>query len=226
MINGKSPISAVIFDRDGVLTDYDMMAAALHFRELLPISLEEMWVRWETLGQKLGYPSSIDEENEYFRHYWDMLADEFALDDKMRHRLHQYKYADHMVAYSEVIPALVSVRNMECKVGVLSNFALASLGPSLEATGLRPLVDVACAATVIGASKPDRRAYEIAAQALGVEPCECLFFDDEAPCVKGARDAGMTAYLVDRSYDTHSLGEYIVCDLSAVGEIVKKRQGR
>ena len=213
-------VRAVIFDRDGVLTEYDMAAAASHFRKLLPISLEEMWIRWETMGGQLGYPASLEEENAYFRQYWDSLADEFGLDDDIRARLHQYDYVDHMFAYDDVVPALQTARTQGCKVGVLSNFALASLDPSLEATGLRPLVDAACAATMIGAAKPQRRAYEIAAEALGVAPEECLFFDDEAPCVEGARAAGMTAFLVDRSRAGHALDDYVVCNLSAVAVLL------
>ena len=47
----------------------------------------------------------------------------------------------------------------------------------------------------IGVAKPDRRAYEICAQRLGVEPGEVLFFDDNEVNVVAAREAGMAAEL-------------------------------
>ncbi len=215
-----SKIKAVIFDRDGVLTDYDMVAAASFFGELLPISLEEMWVRWEALGNVIGYPTSLDEEGAYFDRYWDSLADEFSLSAAEREKLHAYDYINDIVAYPDARPALEWARNNGLKVGVLSNFALASLEPSLDATGLSPLVDAACAATVIGAAKPDEDAYRIAAHALDVATEECVFFDDEAPCVEGALQVGMQAFLVDRWGDGQDIASGIISDLSAVRQIV------
>ncbi len=96
-------------------------------------------------------------------------------------------------------------RRAGLKIGVLSNFTLASLEPSLEATGLAGMIGSACPATVIGS--PEARMWLTASQraALGVEPRECLFFDDEQPCVDGKRTAGMTAYLVDHNRNEHDL---------------------
>ncbi|MCK2216639.1 HAD family phosphatase [Actinomadura sp. ATCC 31491] len=47
----------------------------------------------------------------------------------------------------------------------------------------------------IGVAKPERRAYEICAERLGVTPAEVLFIDDNEANVAGAREAGMTAEL-------------------------------
>lgn len=218
-------IRAVIVDRDGVLTDFDMAAAEAYFVELLPISLEEMYERWEAWGAEVGFPSSLAEEETFFRGYWDSLADEFELDVNARRQLRAFDYTRFLVAYPDARPALAAAREAGLRIGVLSNFTLASLTPSLKATGLIDLVDAACAATVIGASKPAPQAYVIAAEMLDVSPDECLFFDDERPCVDGARRAGMTAYLVDRSLSRHELAHGIVCDLSAIpylaGETVR-----
>ena len=212
---------AVILDRDGVLTSFSLAAAGAFFASLLPLSLDEMYERWESWGAKVGFPCSLEEEDSFFRGYWDSLADEFALDEKARSLLRAFDYTGCLVAYPDVRPALVSARQAGLKVGVLSNFSLASLDPSLEATGLSELVDAACAATVIGASKPQTKAYDIAARALGVTAEECLFFDDEQPCVDGARQAGMTAFLVDRSLDRHDLSRGAVRDLSAITCLVE-----
>jgi putative hydrolase of the HAD superfamily len=45
----------------------------------------------------------------------------------------------------------------------------------------------------IGVTKPDPRAYEIAASRLGVELTDCLFIDDTEVNVVGAREVGMRA---------------------------------
>ena len=207
---------AVIVDRDGVLTDFDMAAAALYFAPLLPITLWEMSDRWEARGAAVGFPRSLDEERRFFHGFWDALAGEFGLDANARAALHDFDYTGYLKAYPDVRPSLVQARQAGLKIGVLSNFTLASLEPSLKSAGLADVIDAACAATVIGASKPEVAAYQIAAHALGVEPGDCLYFDDEQPCVEGARAAGMTAYLVDRSQSRHDLARGIVCDLSGI----------
>ena len=92
----------------------------------------------------------------------------------------------------------------------------------LAAMGVGDLVDAACAATVIGAAKPDPRAYQIAAARLGVEPQECLFLDDEEACVAGARAVGMTAYRVDRTLQAHALDQGIVADLGVLPELLAR----
>ncbi|NUW45681.1 HAD family hydrolase [Nonomuraea rhodomycinica] len=47
----------------------------------------------------------------------------------------------------------------------------------------------------IGVAKPDRRAYEICAERMGVAPSDVLFFDDNEANVVAAREAGMSAEL-------------------------------
>lgn len=209
-------IRAVIVDRDGVLTDFDMAAAAAYFAPLLPISLWEMSDRWEAWGTQTGFPRSMEEERSFFPGYWDALADEFGLDMQARSALHAFDYTRFLKPYPDVRPSLLYARQAGLKVGVLSNFTLASLEPSLQGAGLADLVDAACAATIIGASKPTPAAYHIAAAALETAPHECLFFDDEQPCVDGARATGMTAYRVDRNRSKHDLASGIVCDLSGI----------
>ena len=211
---------AVILDRDGVLADFDMEAAARFFTPRLPLSLWEISDRWEAWGARVGFPRSLEEEAEFFHGFWNSLCDELQVDPAIRADLHGFDYTRCMVAYPDVRPALVAARRMGVRIGVLSTFSLASLDVSLAATGLDDLVDVACAATVIGAAKPDPMAYRIAAERLGVPPAACLFLDDEEACVAGARTVGMAAYRVDRSRQTHAPDQGIVADLTILPDLL------
>jgi putative hydrolase of the HAD superfamily len=57
----------------------------------------------------------------------------------------------------------------------------------------------------IGVAKPDRRAYEICARQLGVEPGQVLFFDDNQANVVAAREAGMAAELFTSAAQVRAL---------------------
>jgi putative hydrolase of the HAD superfamily len=213
---GAAPVAAVLFDRDGVLTYFDTGAASEYFRPLLPISIFALAARWQAAGAEHGSPRNLAEERAFFDRFWNKLADEFALNDEQRERLVNINYPQFIVPFPEVRGTLGALRTAGVKLGVLSNFSLASLDHSLVSIGLGEFFDVICAAPVIGVSKPDLRAYQIAVDALGVAPQNCLFFDDEVDCVEGGRRAGLQAYLVDRRApaDDHRLR--VVTDLTAV----------
>jgi putative hydrolase of the HAD superfamily len=211
---------AVIFDRDGVLTDFDLRRAAAFFRPLLPLSPVELAASWQEWGQKTGFPRDLAQEKRFWHAFWNHLSDELALSGEVRAQLQCVEYVDFLKAFPEARPALQAARKQGLKVGVLSNFTLASLEPSLQAVGLADLIDVAMAAPVLGVAKPEPRSYLAVAEALQVDPGSCLFFDDETACVKGASAVGMHAYLVDRGRSGHVLEEHMVSDLSVVAHIL------
>lgn len=215
-------IRAIIFDRDGVLVDFDLKGAAAFFEPLLPISLPELAERWDQWGEVVGFPGSLAEEQIFFQKFWDHIGHEFGLSQATLKQLHQADYTNYLLPFPDARPALAEARKRGLSIGVLSNFGLASLEASLEAAGLRDLIDVACAATVIGVAKPHPEAYLTVTQALCVEPEACLLFDDEKEHIEGGRMVGLHAYLVDRDRSEHGLSEGIVHDLTALDDILAR----
>lgn len=212
---------AIILDRDGVLTYFDMAPAIAYFEPLLGIPIEELERLWWQWRDPAAAPTTLNEEQLLFGGFWDSLADELALSAEQRERLHQFDYTTVVRAYPDARPALLAARQRGLKIGVLSNFELASLDASLTAAGLADLIDVACAAPVIGVAKPDPEAYLTVARALSVQAENCLYFDDELSWVEGARAVGMQAYIVDRGRARHDLVQGIVCDLSAIVDVLE-----
>jgi len=213
-------VRAVIFDRDGVLTHFDLPRLRAFFGPLVPLPLDEIavrWQRWCTLG---ACPRTLAEEAGFWAEFWDRLVHELALAAHVRDRLHAFDYTESVRAFPDARAALLDVRARGLAIGVLSNFPLASLDASLRAAGLADLVDVACSASVLGASKPAPASYLAVARALVADPSECLLLDDEPPCVEGARAVGMHAFLVDRARSDHALGERVVRGLDALPKIL------
>lgn len=211
---------AVIFDRDGVLTFFDVEKAVSFFQPLVPFSIFELGGRWQKWGQKVGFPSNLAEEKEFFHSFWKALKEECNLTEAQYLVLDGCNYTDYMGAYPDAVEILRTLRERNVAVGVLSNFSLASLDASLEAVGLRQWVDVACAAMVIGYAKPQAEAYLHVAKELGVAPQDCLFFDDEMPCVEGARAVGMEAYCVDRKLAASNPSTYVLHSLYGVYDLL------
>lgn len=213
------PIHAVIFDRDGVLSHFDMRAIGDFILPIVPLSLDALWQHWFNWVTRIGPPDSIEVEDQYWRAFWDWLTDELALDRAVRAQLYRFRYLDYIRPYADSRPALLTAKDCGLQVAVLSNFALLSLEQSLDRIGLADLVDLAVSATAIGVEKPDPAAFLAVTNALNVAPAECLLFDDEPPNVVAARQLGMTAYLVDRAAALHGPGT--VVDLSGLADLLQ-----
>lgn len=215
-----STITAVLFDRDGVLTYFDVDAAVAFFRPLLPISLAEIAHRWQNFGTAIGFPRNLGEERLFWAAFWEQLSNEFTLTGEQRAALADLDYTRFIVPYPEVRAVLAQLRARNIHLGVLSNFSLASLEQSLVTAGLAQYFDIACSAAVSGVAKPSPQAYRIALDALQVAPNQCLFFDDEMECVEGARNMGLLAFLVDRRAPVHDVAQRVIVDLEAVTLLV------
>ena len=213
------PVRAVLFDRDGVLTRFDLAGASQFFAPLLPISIFALAARWQAAGEQQGFPRSAAEEGAFFDRFWAEAADEFHLDAAQRAALAELDYTRYVVSYPEVPSVLEQLRGQGLRLGVLSNFSLASLDRSLVGAGLAHYFDAICAAPVIGFAKPHPQAYQIALDALHVGADECLYFDDEEECIIGAQAVGMRAFLVDRRADADDLLRGVVANLQAVPQL-------
>lgn len=91
----------------------------------------------------------------------------------------------------EAVDAVHRAKAAGCKLAVLSNELDLFYGASFrERLPLLQLFDVIIDATYTGILKPDRRAYEMCSQALGVEATDCVFVDDQSRNVLGAMKLG------------------------------------
>jgi putative hydrolase of the HAD superfamily len=216
----QDPRKAVIFDRDGVLVDFDLDRVADFLSARVAVPLEELQQLFGKLGQTVGFPKSMQEEEKFWFQFWEKVADRVGLDDSAKHELRNMDIYQFLKPYPEAQPVLAALTSRGWRVGVLSNFVLASIEPSLKAVGLLPYTHTALSCATLGVWKPEPEAYLSMTRALSVEPANCFYFDDDPPLVEGARNLGMKAYLVDRTCSAHQLGNYVIRDLTAVIDII------
>lgn len=94
----------------------------------------------------------------------------------------------------EEVVSLARKLRSRYKVGMISN-ATKNLEDILENHhGIIDLFDVVINSARVGVAKPDARIYHLAAERLGVPVSACVFTDDLAHNVEGARAAGMHAF--------------------------------
>lgn len=190
---------AVIFDRDGVLAEFDLERTRQELGPLLPFGLEQLGGHLRNWAARGGQAvTDAASERAFWDAFWVDLCGAQGLGEEVRSRLMRFDPRRTLRAFPDARPALEQARRRGYRVGVLSNFTLLDLPGSLEALGLGELVDAALSAAMIGTAKPAPEAYQAIARALGVAPEACLFVDDRPECVEGARRVGMRAWLLDR----------------------------
>lgn len=80
------------------------------------------------------------------------------------------------------------------RLAVLSTVGAAGRLAFEHDLGLHLIFDSLLLSAEIGVEKPDPVAYRLAAEAVGAAPSDCLFIDDVAEYVDGARSVGMDAH--------------------------------
>lgn len=131
------------------------------------------------------------------REYWmartrsvgDLVGEEW---NDMQTFVQRARGADvEAVIRPEAVVAVHQAKAAGCKLAVLSNELDLFYGASFrERLPLLQLFDVIIDATYTGILKPDRRAYEMCTEALGVAPADCVFVDDQSRNVLGAMRLG------------------------------------
>jgi len=111
--------------------------------------------------------------------------------------------------YSDVIPCLAALKSQGIQTAIISNWDY-SLHGILEVMQLDQWFDVVIASLEEGFEKPDPRIFHLVLDRLGISPEDALHVgDDPIDDLKGARDVGMRAVLIDRNRTTYPVPPYI-----------------
>jgi HAD superfamily hydrolase (TIGR01509 family) len=115
--------------------------------------------------------------------------------------------------YPETVAVLTELRARGNRLAVVSNWDV-SLLEVLERTGLRPFFDAVAVSALVGASKPDPRAFAVALDELGAAPADAIHVGDTyGEDVLGARAAGVRPILLDRGNDGAHDDVTVIADL-------------
>ena len=187
-------IKAVIFDLDGVLVTTD----ELHFEA------------WKTLADKLGINDFTKEDNVRQRGVSRMASLEVVLEKTDRAFSEEEKLAlaeekneiyvrflsslseaDVLSGANEFIDYLKS-KGIKTAVGSASK----NTPLILEKTKLAGKFDAVSCGLDTTKSKPDPEVFLIAANKLGIAPCDCVVVEDSDAGIEAAKTGGMYAIAV------------------------------
>ena len=132
---------------------------------------------------------------------------------------------DGVHLWEDSIPVLRELRARGIRTAVVSNCDH-STRPVVERLGLYEEADAVVLSFEAGSAKPDPGIYLAALEAVGTEPAQTLFVDDQADYCDGAVAVGMDAILIIREGDepwegvSEPGGHRVIGDLRAVLELL------
>ncbi len=117
-----------------------------------------------------------------------------------------------------VIEILEFFKSNNLKIGLASNSSHNLIEVVLEKVGIKDYFDFLSSAQDVEKGKPDPAVYLYAAKNLGVEPKECLVFEDSIIGITAAKNAGMKVVAVPEKTDFNNiafdLADYKIQSLS------------
>ena len=195
-------IRGFLFDLDGVLVDtaqyhflaWQRMASELgiHFGEAENEQLKGV-SRAESLNRILAWGGKTLSDAE--KQHWMTLKNEWYLELVRGMPANDYLPGAHEF--------LVASRGAGIKVALGSASKNAPL--ILERLGWMPLFDALVDGNVVTASKPDPEVFLEGARRLGLQPEECVVFEDSEAGVEAARRGGMKVVGIGQGLDADLL---------------------
>ncbi|MVN21901.1 beta-phosphoglucomutase [Mucilaginibacter arboris] len=181
-------VKACIFDLDGVIVD----TAVYHFKS------------WKRLADELGINFTLH-DNERLKGVSRMRSLEIVLEighqtkteaEKQELATRKNEWYTEMISKmkpDEVLPGarefLQQVKNAGIKTALGS--ASKNAGTILEKTGLIPFFDAIVDGNHVATAKPDPEVFLKGAEALKIEPANCVVFEDAIAGVEAALAGGM-----------------------------------
>lgn len=203
MTRATSELQALVLDYGGVIS-VTMFELHRHTEQVLGLASGSLDWRgpFDPIGDPLWCDMLAGVLSE--RDYWDrratevgrLVGEDWAAAQTLMRR--SFGHMPDATTRPEAAATIRAARAAGRKVGVLTNELDLFNGPAYrhQLAVLRE-VDVIVDATYTGILKPDARAYQAVAEALGVPLEACLMVDDQPRNVEGALRAGMQAQWFD-----------------------------
>jgi len=178
-------IKAVIFDLDGTLIDSMWVWN----------KIDEDYFRNRNMDLPVGLKNEIehlsfDETAAYFKKAFSLL-DTVETIKKEWNDIAYVEYLNNVKLKPGVVEFLSLLKTLNIKIGLATSNTESLIEAVLQANGIYHYFDCITLTDEVSRGKNFPDVYLLAAEKLGIDPEQCIVFEDILPAVKGAKAAGM-----------------------------------
>lgn len=188
-------IKAAIFDLDGTLIDSMWIWEKIDTDYLI----NKGYTKPENLKDEIGH-LSFEQTAIYFKNKFN-ISDTVEEIMKEWHSMAVAHYTKDVKLKPGAKDFLIKLKSMNIKIGLATSNSQELLKAALEANGIYELFDSITTTDEVSRGKNFPDVYLLSSEKLGVNPNECVVFEDILPAVQGAKAAGMKVIAV---YDESS----------------------
>jgi len=208
-----SSFKAAIFDIDGTM----IRNMAYHkkawqeFLEKHDIHLSDEEFKQKLSGKKYG---QIFES--VFGH--PLEPEQIARYTEEKEGLYRELYKPYITEVEGLTTFINNLRAYHLKLAIATTAPKKNRDFTLRALNLKGKFEIIIGDEHVGKGKPDPEIYLSTASELGVEPSECVVFEDSPSGVKSGKSAGMTVVGLLTSHDATELSkaDYLVRDFTDI----------
>lgn len=192
-------IKGIIFDMDGVVVDNHQyhFKAWMAFSERYKFELNSQIYR-----DKFNGKTNADLFKMIFGDISDEMAKKYA-DEK--EGMYKQLYAEHMKAHTGLLDFLDYLKKQRIKIALGTSAPTENVDFTLDALRLRHYFEVIVDGPQVTIGKPDPQVYKLCAMKLGLEPKDCVVFEDSLAGLESGERAGCKIVGVATSHEAYEL---------------------
>lgn len=195
--------SAYLFDLNGTMID-DMHYHALSWHELLT-NLGAKLTHEEVKMQMYGKSTELLERVFGKGHF---SAEELKRLSLEKAKLYQKALAPHLKLIAGLPEFLDEAKHQNIPMAIGSAAIPFNVNFVLDNLDIRSYFDALVSAEDVKESKPHPETFLKAAALLGVDPAECIVFEDAPKGVEAAQNAGMPCVVLTTMYEKEEFEQY------------------
>jgi beta-phosphoglucomutase len=208
-MNSRPQVQGVIFDMDGTLIDN------MEFHEK----------SWLAFLEKHGIKSTQEEYAEKAhgtidqvlrRYFGELPESQVRLLAEEKEALYRSIYSPHLKEIAGLTPFLQDLKSRRIPMAIATSGDRKNVAFTLDGLNITSFFDVIVSSEDVSVGKPDPESFILTAHRLGVQPANCLVFEDSLSGIASAHNAGMPVIALTTMHPQEKLR-----DLPSVMKIIR-----
>lgn len=191
-------IKAVIFDMDGVIADTEPLHEKTSDIILNKYGVKvkrEFFLQFKGVKEKIVWKSTVDQLG---------LKEDYKKLMEEKGELHLELLKKEMKPIPGALELIKKLKE-KYRLGLASSSPIVEINTILSSLKIKKFFEYIVSGEFIEKSKPYPDIYLAAAKKLGVEPKDCIVFEDAVNGVKSAKSAGMKCIAITTSFPKEKL---------------------